>query len=77
MSVYKIITSAEMLRKQNLFMCHSKRTDGVKWSGRKFEMREEKKASFPTERIIKWNSLWKDTMEPKRVSDLKMDWMNP
>lgn len=65
-----------MLKRQSLVTTH-KRTDGVnKWSDGRFKMRAGEKGSFPTERIIKLNSLWKDTREPKRVNKLKMDWMD-
>lgn len=49
MTVYKIITSAGMLKRQSSLMCHSKRTDGMKkWLDGKFNMRGgEKKEVFP------------------------------
>lgn len=48
-TVYKVITSAEMVKRQTLLMCHSKRSDSVrKRSDGRFKMRgEEKKEVFP------------------------------
>lgn len=67
---YKIISSGEMLKRQSLLMCQSKRNDGMKkWSDGRLKMRREK-WNFPTERIIKLNSLWTDTVETKRVTEL-------
>lgn len=43
LTFYKIISSGEMLKRQSLLMCQSKRTDGVKKSSDgRFKMRREK-----------------------------------
>lgn len=54
---------------KELIAWRSNQIAGLKWE-------VKKPPSFPTERIIKLNSSWKDMVEPKRVSKLKKDWMS-